>query len=419
MSRDSLNIVGSSQRVAVVETIALEEPSPSANPAPQQRIKISDHLSSEVIDLSDTGQLVSFEEFHPQGTSSFQAGRTTIEVGAKRNRYTSKERDEETGLTYHGARYHAPWLARWTSSDPLGIVDSMSLYVYANNEPINHVDDDGRKVDPPKKKKDEDKNRFRALKYAWGVSYAMTAQFRTQRAWRGLEKWAKGDNYKDYPVESPLSGAFLRMYLEHKVDSSVMSQVSEELQQEPAFKELQSNIQSRISKMGMIVTKEGGDKLVMKRTSVYLNYKKSKDGIKFRYEMNPIIGGVSGVEVVGANITQTDLGDKIRVGYQVDVKFRDTYDFSNERSGVYEKFRKELSGYLDKGDYQKFWAAYGKEEKPWSRKLKLTNAQVFASFMYAIEKQKWTPGPLAWDVTVPFKGSFDIAKPTTKKRTRQ
>ena len=31
------------------------------------------------------------------------------------SRYTGKERDEETGLSYRGARNDAPWLARWTS----------------------------------------------------------------------------------------------------------------------------------------------------------------------------------------------------------------------------------------------------------------------------------------------------------------
>ena len=39
----------------------------------------------------------------------------------KRYRYTGKERDEENGLYYHGARYYAPWLGRWTSCDPAGL----------------------------------------------------------------------------------------------------------------------------------------------------------------------------------------------------------------------------------------------------------------------------------------------------------
>jgi hypothetical protein len=34
-----------------------------------------------------------------------------IQVQQKRYRYTSKERDDSSGLCYYGARYLAPWLA--------------------------------------------------------------------------------------------------------------------------------------------------------------------------------------------------------------------------------------------------------------------------------------------------------------------
>ncbi len=50
-------------------------------------------------------------------TRPIQAGRTAAEVSLKRYRYTGKERDEENGFTYHGARYYAPWLGRWISFD--------------------------------------------------------------------------------------------------------------------------------------------------------------------------------------------------------------------------------------------------------------------------------------------------------------
>ncbi|WP_291318851.1 RHS repeat-associated core domain-containing protein, partial [Desulfonatronospira sp.] len=61
----------------------------------------------------------------------------------KRYRYTGKERDEETGLSYHGARYYAPWLGRWTAADPEGLVDGADLYVYARNNPVRYVDPNG------------------------------------------------------------------------------------------------------------------------------------------------------------------------------------------------------------------------------------------------------------------------------------
>src|SRR5258706_4027769 len=50
------------------------------------------------------------------------------------------ERDEETGLNYHGARYDAPWLGRWTSADPASVIDGANLYAMARNNPVQSVD---------------------------------------------------------------------------------------------------------------------------------------------------------------------------------------------------------------------------------------------------------------------------------------
>ena len=61
----------------------------------------------------------------------------------KRYRYTGKERDEETGFSYHGARYCAPWLGRWVSCDPIGIKGGINLYQYAKDTPVNLSDPTG------------------------------------------------------------------------------------------------------------------------------------------------------------------------------------------------------------------------------------------------------------------------------------
>jgi RHS repeat-associated protein len=53
------------------------------------------------------------------------------------------ERDEETGLEYHSARYYLPWLGRWLSADSIGIEGGINLYAYVNNSPTQLTDPDG------------------------------------------------------------------------------------------------------------------------------------------------------------------------------------------------------------------------------------------------------------------------------------
>jgi RHS repeat-associated protein len=64
-------------------------------------------------------------------------------VSAKRYRYTGKEKDDETGLCYHGARYYAPWLGRWVSADPAGMGDGVNRYGYAMGTPVGARDPTG------------------------------------------------------------------------------------------------------------------------------------------------------------------------------------------------------------------------------------------------------------------------------------
>ena len=53
------------------------------------------------------------------------------------------ERDEETGLGYHNARYYAPWLGRWTACDPISLGAGDNLYRYSRNNPVGFVDPRG------------------------------------------------------------------------------------------------------------------------------------------------------------------------------------------------------------------------------------------------------------------------------------
>ena len=71
-------------------------------------------------------------------------------MSLKRYRYTGKERDEENGFNYHGARYYAPWLGRWTSCDPLGTEAGVNVYSYVSARPVVKIDSHGTdEKDPP------------------------------------------------------------------------------------------------------------------------------------------------------------------------------------------------------------------------------------------------------------------------------
>ena len=47
------------------------------------------------------------------------------------------------GFYYHGARYYAPWLGRWTSCDPGGLIDGPCVYAYVRCKPITGTDSSG------------------------------------------------------------------------------------------------------------------------------------------------------------------------------------------------------------------------------------------------------------------------------------
>jgi RHS repeat-associated protein len=104
---------------------------------------MDNHLGCACLELDGAGAIISYEEYYPYGSTSYQSVRSGVEVSAKRYRYTGKERDEETSLYHHGMRYYAPWLARWTSCDPLGIAGGINIYAYVSASPIRLSDPSG------------------------------------------------------------------------------------------------------------------------------------------------------------------------------------------------------------------------------------------------------------------------------------
>ena len=54
--------------------------------------------------------------------------------------FSTKEYDEETGLSYYGFRYYSPEIGKWTTRDPLEEWADKNLYRFNNNSALNWID---------------------------------------------------------------------------------------------------------------------------------------------------------------------------------------------------------------------------------------------------------------------------------------
>jgi RHS repeat-associated protein len=131
--------------------IAVHRIGDSDDAKPDILYHLGDHLGSSSVVIDDGGGVVNREEFLPYGGTSFGS------FTKKRYRFTGKERDEESGLCYHSARYYAPWLGRWASCDPADAAVRRSgghlgwrgnTYSYCQNRPLVLVDTAGLEATP-------------------------------------------------------------------------------------------------------------------------------------------------------------------------------------------------------------------------------------------------------------------------------
>jgi hypothetical protein len=254
----------------------------------------------------------------------------------------------------------------------------------------------------------EAENWAKALETARTTSYVMTAKSSAEHAERDVaDAWHAiegGTGYKRARVQSRLGGAFLRMYLDGAVDPSVVAAAGDEIAQSPEFAKLSNDLQRHLEKQQ--ISAANAPERVQQLASAYLNQRLRRGGISFRYELNAVIGGATGVEVPEVTATASDAG----LDYVVKVEFLDTYDFENKRGGQYDAYRKRLAALLAAGSYPDFWEAYLREVTGVRRTTGLDDAALFAAFMYAIEKKGWTPGPLPWRVSVPISGHVRLRR---------
>ncbi len=242
--RHSLSIVDETGRIALIET--RNEIDDDTEPR-LLRYQLSNHLGSVNLEVDENAQTISYEEYHPFGTTAYQVTNKAVRAAAKRYRYVGRERDQETGLEYHAARYYICWLGRWLSPDPSSIDDGLNLYKYAKNNPSSLRDTNGNESDEQKASR-----MFADFLTEQGVNFKKEVPFRVEVS-KG--KWVEGR--ADFFVEKN-PGVWEPVEMKGKANSKWTKAQKEYL---PALQNGAKYETIGTSKFGKTVTGSGGGKV--------------------------------------------------------------------------------------------------------------------------------------------------------------
>lgn len=205
LERETLHISDDSRKIAQIDTKTIDvNNSDAANSlnASLIRYQYSNHLGSATLETDSNGAIISYEEYHPYGSTSYRSSKSNVDLSLKRYRFTGKERDSETGLDYFGARYYASWLGRWTSSDPAGFIDGNNFFTYTQNNPINKIDKSGFQTTPPDRNDPNNYNDFQS--FASGADKVFTEEYLVD-VWKSAkpEDASVYTSYDDYVNGAP------------------------------------------------------------------------------------------------------------------------------------------------------------------------------------------------------------------------
>ena len=135
------------------ETVPLSsDPTYSGSSAYTTKYYLSDQVNTVQMELASGGWPVWQEHLMPFG--GVVPDQTANQPTDNHYKFTGKERDAESGLDYFGARYYSSSVGRWMSPDwaakaepvPYAKLDnpqSLNLYAYVENNPLNSIDLDG------------------------------------------------------------------------------------------------------------------------------------------------------------------------------------------------------------------------------------------------------------------------------------
>jgi RHS repeat-associated protein len=105
------------------------------------RYYATDHLGSTRSAWNASKVAVGAYEFTPYGGEYNHTGAALESLASA---YTGKPWDDTAQLFHFPYRQYSPDMARWTTRDPLGMVDGPNVYAYVQGQPVSKFDRDGR-----------------------------------------------------------------------------------------------------------------------------------------------------------------------------------------------------------------------------------------------------------------------------------
>lgn len=120
------------------------------DPGAAAKYYVTDNVGSTAVETDAQGNVLNASLFFPYGVERIVQQNDT----ANNYRFSGKERDPQTGLDDFGARYYDSSLGRFTTPDwdakptavpyaSFGDPQTLNLYSYVENGPLNRVDADG------------------------------------------------------------------------------------------------------------------------------------------------------------------------------------------------------------------------------------------------------------------------------------
>ena len=147
----------------VIGRLVAEYNDSQQQPAGGTKYLTADHLGSTRVVTGQNQSVVARYDYLPYGEEiGAGVGARTLPMGyggadSTKQKFTSKERDEETKLDYFLARYYSSAQGRFTSVDPAmssarpAMPQSWNRYAYVLNNPVRLIDPDGLADNDPNK----------------------------------------------------------------------------------------------------------------------------------------------------------------------------------------------------------------------------------------------------------------------------